>query len=114
LAEPRRVLTHIHDWLKDGGQLVCCVPNVRYWRIWSNLAFRGRWDYTLDGIMDQTHLRFFTARSFTALLRSTGFRPTRVGFRAANGPKQRLFNRVTFGRFAEFLSIQFMVTATKA
>jgi SAM-dependent methyltransferase len=73
LKEPRRVIDQIYQWLKPGGLIVCSVPNVRYWRVWQDVIFRGEWKYTTEGIMDQTHLRFFTRRSFRRMLTDASF-----------------------------------------
>jgi len=113
LKEPFKVLEVIHRCLKDDGLIVCCVPNVRYWRVWMNLALRGNWDYTAEGIMDQTHLRFFTTRSFKKLLTTASFAVLDHEMRIARGPKQRGFNRLTGGIFEEFLGIQMIMTARK-
>jgi methionine biosynthesis protein MetW len=113
LREPSKVLERLYHCLKDDGLIVCCVPNVRYWRIWMNLVLRGNWDYTSEGIMDQTHLRFFTTRSFKKLLTSASFKVQDEEMRIAIGPKQKRFNRVTRGIFKEFLGIQMMLTARK-
>jgi 2-polyprenyl-3-methyl-5-hydroxy-6-metoxy-1,4-benzoquinol methylase len=114
LKEPSKVIEQARHWLKDGGRIVCCVPNVRYWRIWRDLVLRGEWKYVSEGIMDQTHLRFFTRRSFRRLLAEASFVVQQEGMRIARGPKQELFNRLTFGAFQEFLGIQMLFAARKA
>jgi 2-polyprenyl-3-methyl-5-hydroxy-6-metoxy-1,4-benzoquinol methylase len=113
LRDPGNVLRQIHRWLKDGGRVLCCLPNVRYWRIWRNLIFKGDWRYTSDGIMDQTHLRFFTTKSFKRMLTEASFVVEREEMRIAVGPKHRLFNRMTMGAFQEFLGFQMLFLARK-
>jgi 2-polyprenyl-3-methyl-5-hydroxy-6-metoxy-1,4-benzoquinol methylase len=113
LKNPEKVLARARQWLKDSGTLVCCLPNVRYWKVWRDLIFRGDWAYTQDGIMDQTHLRFFTTRSFRRMLESQGFAVTREDMRIAPGPKQLAFNKATGGLFKEFLGFQIMFSAQK-
>ena len=113
LREPAKVLRQIHGWLKDGGRLVCSVPNIRYWKIWRALIFRGEWEYTGDGILDQTHLRFFTTKSFTRMIANASFEVERTDVRIHWGPKQLAFNRLTRGAFKEFLGYQILVSARK-
>jgi len=113
LKDPGKVLRQIHGWLKDGGGVVCCVPNVRYWRIWRDLVFKGDWEYVSEGIMDQTHLRFFTTKSFKKMLTDASFAVERQDMRMAVGPKQELFNRLTLGVFKEFLGFQMLFLARK-
>jgi len=114
LKEPGSVVRRIQSWLKDGGRIVCCVPNVRYWRVWTDLVFRGNWQYTHEGIMDRTHLRFFTTRSFKKMLTDASFRIEYEGMRIAKGPKQQAFNRLTRGVFREFLGYQMLISARKS
>lgn len=113
LKDPFKIVERARHWLKDSGRLVCCVPNVRYWRVWSDLVFRGKWEYKSEGIMDQTHLRFYTRRSFKALLKNASFVVQDEEMRIALGPKQLAVNRVTWGIFEEFLGIQMLFTARK-
>jgi SAM-dependent methyltransferase len=113
LKDPSKVLVRVRSWLKNEGRIVCSVPNVRYWRVLRDLMLRGRWDYAAEGIMDNTHLRFFTTRSFKKLLRESGFEVECQRMRIAPGPKQKAANRLTFGLFEEFLGFQMLMTAYK-
>jgi methionine biosynthesis protein MetW len=113
LREPSAVLQDLHRCLRDDGLIVCCVPNVRYWRVWKDLVFQGKWEYASEGVMDQTHLRFFTTRSFKKLLIDTSFTIQDEEMQIAQGPKQRSFNKITGGVFQEFLGSQMLITARK-
>lgn len=73
LARPDAVLSTARDWLSAGGRLLISVPNVRHISVLWSLAVRGEWRYEQDGILDDTHLRFFTSRSFRRLLYETGY-----------------------------------------
>ncbi len=77
LAEPERVLASVRRWLAPGGLLLVSVPNV------ANAAIRlsllaGRFEYSDKGILDRTHLRFFTRRSARRLVEQAGFRVRRI------------------------------------
>jgi 2-polyprenyl-3-methyl-5-hydroxy-6-metoxy-1,4-benzoquinol methylase len=68
--------------LRPGGWVVLSVPNVAHWSLrWSLL--RGRFDYTRTGLLDDTHLRFYTARTLESLL--ARHRLTIVERRASGG-----------------------------
>lgn len=56
-----------------GGYLVGSIPNVRYCEHLFNLVFKKEWNYTQTGILDKTHLRFFTGKSLRALFKKHGF-----------------------------------------
>jgi 2-polyprenyl-3-methyl-5-hydroxy-6-metoxy-1,4-benzoquinol methylase len=57
--------------LASDGVLVLCVPNVAHWSVVQGLL-QGRWDYAEQGILDRTHLRFFTFVSLRQLLQEAG------------------------------------------
>ena len=59
--------------LKPGGRLVASIPNVRYWPHLKRYLFQGDWKYEDEGILDRTHLRFFTCRSIRRTLVEAGF-----------------------------------------
>ena len=69
---PERILLQAKEILKPGGDVIVSVPNIAHWRVRLGLLF-GRFDYTDSGILDRTHLRFFTRRSAIALLKNSGY-----------------------------------------
>jgi 2-polyprenyl-3-methyl-5-hydroxy-6-metoxy-1,4-benzoquinol methylase len=75
LADPWEVLRRARRVTGEGGQVVACVPNVAYYKIRKQLLC-GRFDYTKYGILDDTHVRFFTAKTARALLTGTGYEIT--------------------------------------
>jgi SAM-dependent methyltransferase len=77
LSDPRRVLVGLVDHLAPGGVVVVSVPNVAH--LWVRLSLLvGRFEYADRGILDRTHLRFFTRRTFLELLRGAGLCPDEV------------------------------------
>lgn len=73
LREPDRVLRRLADRLKPGGRVLVAVPNVAHWSVrWALL--KGRFDYTDYGLLDRTHLRFFTFHSARQLAEHAGYR----------------------------------------
>ncbi|MEZ0229311.1 MAG: class I SAM-dependent methyltransferase [Planctomycetota bacterium] len=65
--------------LKPGGTLLVSVPNVAHWSM-RLLLLLGRFEYRESGILDRTHLRFFTRRSFVRTLREAGLTIEREAF----------------------------------
>jgi SAM-dependent methyltransferase len=61
LREPWRVVKRHKALLGEHGRMIFCIPNIRNFFIMTNLI-RGFWNYTQYGILDNTHLRFFTLR----------------------------------------------------
>lgn len=74
LEDPWGALRRTHTVIAPGGCVVAVIPNVGYLLTVWDLAVRERWEYTDSGILDRTHLRFFTERSVRPLFESTGFR----------------------------------------
>lgn len=59
LREPALVMEHFVTLLQPGGQVLIAVPNILGWR--ERLQFvLGRFEYKSSGVLDDTHLRFFT------------------------------------------------------
>src|SRR5688572_1384695 len=71
LSDPLATLVGINQALAADGRVIASVPNVAH--LWVRLQLLGgRFDYTDRGILDRTHLRFFTRRTFVALLVQAG------------------------------------------
>lgn len=77
LRDPAAVLRRCRGALKRGGKIIISVPNVANLVIRLNLLF-GYFDYRDLGILDRTHLRFFTLRTLTRLLQDCGLGLGRV------------------------------------
>lgn len=75
IPDPLETLHICHEYLNPNGVVVASIPNVANWIIrWELL--RGRWDYAACGIMDATHLRWFTKKSVIELFENAGFNVT--------------------------------------
>ncbi len=112
VQDPGNLLRSLRPLLKPGGYLVTSIPNVRYFFNVMDLAVHGRWDYTDEGILDRTHLRFFTRSSMTRLLEECGFgNVTSVGINPTGSLKFRLANLVTLGRWSDMKFLQFACLA---
>jgi len=72
LARPEELLARIRGWLRDGGTLLVSLPNVANVTVRAALLV-GRFTYNERGILDRTHLRFYTRRTATELLAAGGF-----------------------------------------
>jgi methionine biosynthesis protein MetW len=81
LVRPWQVLSDLRANLSIGGSVVVSIPNIAHWDTRMNLL-RGRFNYEDQGLLDGTHLRFFTHRTARELLEQTGYRvvkESRVG-----------------------------------
>ena len=71
MERPDLCLKEVPRLLKENGRLVASLPNVRHWSVIRNLL-EGRWDYEEAGILDRTHLRFFTRESMLPMFAEAG------------------------------------------
>lgn len=114
LQDPWGALGRLAVWLRPGGTVVISVPNVRHKSVILDLVLRGRFDYQDSGILDRTHLRFFTRSSAEALVRSAGLavekvQPQPQSVEGLSG----LLNTLSFGFFRDTLSWQFLISGVK-
>lgn len=58
--------------LNDDGYVVVSLPNVAHWEVQFALL-QGRFEYTREGLLDDSHLRFFTYDTALKLIREAGF-----------------------------------------
>ena len=67
LVDPWLVAGTLSARLKPGARIFASLPNVRFIKVVFDLACRGRFRYQPSGILDHTHLRFFTRESIEQL-----------------------------------------------
>jgi glycosyltransferase involved in cell wall biosynthesis len=72
LPDPERILRQVQPLLAPEGRILVSLPNVANITVRLMLLF-GKWDYADRGIMDRTHLRFFTRRTARRLLEDSGY-----------------------------------------
>jgi predicted TPR repeat methyltransferase len=81
--DPAGLLKRYVPYLSPHGVLVLSVPNIRYYEILSGLAL-GRFDYQESGILDRSHLRFFTRKTLVELLESSGLQVETLAANVSN------------------------------
>ncbi len=72
LVDPWRSLSRAASLLENGGFVVLSIPNVRNYTLIKNLLFSGSWEYEAEGLLDKTHLRFFTRKSILDMVEQSG------------------------------------------
>ena len=112
LKDPWSVLNVLHRLLKPGAIVVAGSPNVAHYST-IHMLLNGRWDLEDSGIMDRTHLRWFTPRSYAEMFRDCGFTVVKVGPAYPLRPKPRFVNSLTRGRFDYLLYSQIALMATR-
>lgn len=77
LRSPDKLLHELLDKLAGTGKVVASIPNFGHWYPRLRVLF-GKFDYDARGILDQSHLRFFTKKSFTKIANTAGYDVTNV------------------------------------
>jgi SAM-dependent methyltransferase len=71
LVDPWGALARLSRWLREGGQVLACIPNIQHYSVLVKLL-RGQWEYQDEGLLDRTHLRFFTLQGIQELFARAG------------------------------------------
>ena len=113
LIEPLAVLKNHKEYLSDKGYVIASVPNVRYYKLITKLVFSGNWDYMDKGILDRSHLRFFTLINLKELFIEAGYEITEVRYNIVAARGLRILNLLLFGLLKNFLAYQYYIKARK-
>lgn len=115
LVDPWALLKHLTaEHLAVDGKIIISLPNVRHFSLVLPLLV-GRFDYVERGILDKTHLRFFSKDSAIKLLKSAGLtieaiKPASLDIHLNSGK----LNAMTFGLFSGFIASQYLFRAAAA
>ena len=81
LYDPFDLLKKIRLLLAPSGYIVISIPNIRNYAVLKRLILKGRWDYKDSGVLDRSHIRFFTRRSFMNALEQEGINMDLLDYR---------------------------------
>lgn len=112
LVDTEKILETTKILLKKDGLIVLSVPNVMYIGNLYRLLVKKDWKYLSHGILDKTHLRFFTKRSIKELLEYSGYKVVELkGMSPYQGIPFLIFNLLTLGHFRDSRYLQFALVA---
>jgi O-antigen biosynthesis protein len=128
MYDPWRTMVNLKPFLSKDAQVIISIPNSRHVNLIARLADGGLWTYEDRGLLDITHIRFFTLKEFSTLLEQTGYRIERVDHfidpslgefynAAQKGPEINLrvgrlaFERLTLQDLTELCTWQFFIRA---
>ena len=131
MYDPWHVMTRLKPYLAKDAQIILSIPNTRHLGLLKSLMDDGLWTYGERGLLDITHIRFFTLREISAFLVQTGYRlehvnffldPTFEQFYAQNQNKAEInvrvgriaLERITQKELAELCTWQFFIRARPA
>jgi 2-polyprenyl-3-methyl-5-hydroxy-6-metoxy-1,4-benzoquinol methylase len=114
LVDPWAAMRRLHELVRPGGAVIVSLPNIRNHRVLLPLLFGGKWAYTDAGIMDRTHLRFFSHQTATDLLSQAGFdvdAETANGVR--RGDRDYWKNAFSLGLFRQLFVFQHLMRGSR-
>lgn len=118
LMDPAAALRLAAELLKPGGVVIASIPNIRQFLVLYDLVVRKEWRYCERGILDRTHLRFFTKQSMLALFADGEFKVERIEgihpYMSRTARKWLVFeilNALTFNAMEDMKYQQFAVVA---
>jgi 2-polyprenyl-3-methyl-5-hydroxy-6-metoxy-1,4-benzoquinol methylase len=111
LIDPWSCINNLSHYLSDKGNIIATIPNILYHRVIRKLVFYGDFEYTKSGILDITHLRFFTKKTIIKLFKESGFNNI-LTYHIISTPKGKMINLLTFGFFNNFLTYKYIVQAS--
>jgi len=88
LYDPWKTLRSLHPSLAPAACVVACIPNAQHWSVQARLAV-GAFEYENQGLLDRTHIRFFTRKTIMDMFRSTGYRVDAIASRIFAEERQR-------------------------
>jgi SAM-dependent methyltransferase len=88
LYDPWAVLRRIRAKLTAGASVVACIPNAQHWSVQARLN-SGSFRYEDAGLMDRTHIRWFTKMTIIELFSSAGFQIVQGGARVLQNEPER-------------------------
>lgn len=115
LKEPQLILEQSQKYLKSEGFIFASIPNILYYPILITNIKKQDWKYESAGIMDETHLRFFTRKSIVRMFETCSMEVQLTeGINRTNPSwKFKLFNLLTGFKYDDMLFQQFVILAKK-
>jgi 2-polyprenyl-3-methyl-5-hydroxy-6-metoxy-1,4-benzoquinol methylase len=110
LADPWATLRRLRATMKSGGLVFASSPNISHYRVIAMLL-RGEWTLADYGLMDRTHLRWFTPKTYREMFESCGYCVDAVREHQPLTKKAKAVSVLTLGRFRHLFMGQFDLRA---
>ena len=109
LLDPWKFLNLIKSRLNEGGSIIISVPNIRHYSILKDLIFFGNWEYSQSGILDRTHLRFFTKKNLKKMFEKEKLNIEMLKkYPIDYSGTAKMLNKISFNLFSDFLTQQYI------
>jgi len=112
LVNPEEILLMANSKLLHNGTIIASIPNVRYITNLINLNLKKNWEYEEHGILDRTHLRFYTKKSIINMFLRLNFEIVKLeGINAIKDFRFTLLNIMSLGYLSDTRYLQYAVVA---
>lgn len=115
LFDPYSLLKDVKSKLSNKGVIISSIPNIRYHNQFKMFLFSKNWKYQDHGIMDFTHMRFFTGRSIRKMYEDAGYLVKRhEGINRTKSLKPYFFNLLFLFTQLDIFYLQYATVASKS
>ena len=115
MPNPEDALRALKPRLSERGRVIASIPNILFFPVIKEIILEQDFHYREFGVLDNTHLRFFTKKSMTRMFQDCGFEIERmVGINAVVSRKFEILNLLLFNRLKDWRFTQFVVVARPA
>lgn len=111
LRSPELSLLKLVNKIKKGGLIIVSLPNVANIHVRLSLLL-GNWDYKESGILDNTHLRFYTHKTSLVLLKLSGLKVIKEGYTPGVTKYLGKFENTLVSMFPRLFAMQFVYKCT--
>lgn len=108
MVDPYSLLYKIKSKLSKTGVIASSIPNVRHYNTLFSLVFKKQWRYEDAGVLDRTHLRFFTGKSIREMFDEQGYDIIKMkGLNRSTHRTINIVNILSLGWLSDTLYLQY-------
>ena len=108
LYNPWEAISVIKRHLRPDSLLIVSLPNIRYYRVLRELVFKGNWTYKPSGILDWSHVRFFTLKEMQKMFNDAGYLIEKTIPVIGGSKDMKKLNKLLFCKLNDFMAKQYI------
>jgi 2-polyprenyl-3-methyl-5-hydroxy-6-metoxy-1,4-benzoquinol methylase len=113
MPNPEDALLELKPYLTDSGRVIASIPNILFFPVIKEIILEQDFRYRDFGVLDNTHLRFFTRKSMIRMFESCGYEIEQMtGISETASRKYQLMNFLFLNQLKDWRYMQFVVVAT--
>ena len=112
LINPENVIRKLHSLLSENGVMITSLPNIRHVVPLLKIIF-DRLEHEESGVLDKTHLHFYTLHTMKKMFTESGFEIQRIEYNRSISLKFKVANIITLGLFKPFSIYQYIFVLKK-